>query len=343
MELDLLKKLLECYTPSGSEVLSQKVVIEEMKEIREDLITHHSNSVINVINKDSKDKILLVAHIDEIGYTISNILDSGLAQVVSNGGVRDAVYAGQQVKVVTKSGLVNASFAVDGSSFKDGFTASKQLLDLGTDSKEETLKLISVGDSVIHKVTYQMLANSRITARALDDRIGVYIILEAMKLAKSKKATAGLYAMTSVGEETTLRGASFASNLVDASCAIVVDVTYTTDVYGNSAETGNVSLGKGPVLIHNTFVSDKLNEQLVSAAKKEGIDLQYEVATRMTHTDADKIYFEGLGTPTALVSIPLRYMHSPAEICDLGDVSKCIDLLARFVLDYKTTDYDPFH
>lgn len=343
MEIKLLEKLLDSYTPSGSEVHSQKVVIEEMKDYRDSLITHHSNSVINVINEDSKNKILLVAHIDEIGYMISNVLENGLCQVVSNGGVRNGVYSGQQVKVVTKNGLVNGCFAVDKSSFEKGFTASQQLLDLGTSSKVETLNLISIGDSVIHKVKYQMLANDRLTARALDDRVGVFIILEALKKVKNNKTKTGLYAMTSVGEETTLRGASFASELVNPTCAIIVDVTYTTDVYGSSAETGDVKLGSGPVLIKNTYVSDILNKQLEEAAKKENIKLQYEIATRMTHTDADKIYFSGLGTPTALVSIPLRYMHSPAEVCDLGDVEECINLISRFVEDYIEIDYNPFN
>jgi len=343
MNINFLEKLLEMYTPSGREVKSQKMIIEEMKDVSDGVITHHSNSVINLINKESSDKILLVAHIDEIGYTISNILDSGLAQVIANGGVRDTVYAGQQVKVITSNGIVNASFGIDSAASKDGFTASKQLLDFGTNSKDETLKLVSVGDSVIHKVTYQMLANDRITARALDDRIGVFVILETLKAAKQNNVSSGVYAMSSVGEETTLRGANFASDLVHPSCAIVVDVTYTTDVYGSSAVTGDAKLGGGPVLIHNTFVSDILNEKLEEAAKKEQIGLQYEVASRMTHTDADKIYFSGLGTPTALVSIPLRYMHSPAEIADLKDVKDCIKLLTRFILDYKYTDYNPFH
>ena len=180
------------------------------------------------------------------------------------------------------------------------------------------------------------MANGKFTARALDDRLGVYIIMEAMKRAKERGCKAGVYGASTTGEETTKTGAYWTSTRINPTMAIVVDVTYATDYKGmDPAETGTVLLGEGPVLCNSPIVVKALNTKMEECAKEAGIPVQREAASRLTYTDGDKIHFSNQGVPMVLVSIPLRYMHMPAEVADEKDVEGCIELIAQFLIKYE--------
>ena len=189
------------------------------------------------------------------------------------------------------------------------------------------------------------MLNGFLSARAIDDRGGAFIVLEALKRAKALGCKIGVYAATTVGEETTMRGAHWAGSAVNPDVAIAVDVTFASDHPGaDPKDSGSVQLGKGPVICNSSIVSRKVNDLLKDCARESGIPFQVESYMGRTGTDADKIHFANSGVTTALLSLPLRYMHSPCEVCHLDDVENAIELLARFLCRIdENTDLDPFH
>jgi endoglucanase len=204
-------------------------------------------------------------------------------------------------------------------------------IDIGAKDKEDALKYVELGDTVTFDTDVRELLNDRISGRALDDRLGAFIVMEALAAAKEKGAAVGCYAVATTGEETTGNGGYFSASRIKPNIAIAVDVTYTSDNCGISeAETGDISLGKGPVLCNNPSVHKKVNAQLRACAQKLGMAVQTEAASGRTGTDGDIMHKTGMGVPFALISIPLRYMHNPAEVGSLKDVQDCIDLLAEF-------------
>ena len=214
-----------------------------------------------------------------------------------------------------------------------GLKTGDFFIDIGASGREEAEALVHIGDSVVFDTQIRSLQGSRFSARALDDRLGVYIIMEAFRRAKEQGCTCGVYSAATAGEETTKNGAYWSAMRIRPSLAIVVDVTWTSDYPGTKPEeTGEVKLGGGPVLCDSPIVARGLNERLERCAGKAGIPIQWEVAERLSCTDADKIHFSGDGVPVALVSIPLRYMHTPAEVADWKDVEGCIKLIKEFLL-----------
>ena len=339
---ELLYKMLETPSPSGSELNIQKMIINEMKEVSDKVITHHNFNVINVINPESATKILLCGHVDEIGLYIEKVLSDGTCRLARAGGVRPYAYIGQHVRVITKDqkevyGVI-------------GYTANMEklkvtdlLLDLGTTSKEDTLKLISIGDPVVHRTNYTELNNNFLAGRALDDKLGAYIILETLRKVKEQDTKLGVYASTTVGEETTGRGAKMAAQVVNPTIAIAVDVSYATDINYLEGLTGDTSLGKGPILTRGSLMNPKIHELMLESAERLGLNVQMDIATSRSYTDADSVYDSHEGIPTYLVSIPLRYMHSSAEVCSMKDVDEITDLLVDFIMHFDpNTDFDPF-
>ncbi len=342
MDYNFLYEMLETESPSGFEFNMQKKVMNYMKPYVDEFITHHSGNVISVINSTCPTKVLLAGHIDEIGLMISEVLPNGLCKVTRAGGIRANMYIGQKINAITLDGRkVPGVCNVIKGALEKKIGAEELLVDFGVDSKEECLKLVHPGDYVIFDTTYQELANQRLTSRALDDKLGAFICLEALKKAKEYKAKNGVYALTSVGEETTMRGSTFAGYMVHPTLALVVDVTFVTGT-AEGVGCGDVQLGKGPVLCHSSIVNKKLNSMLEEVAKEYGIPVQYEIAVGSTGTDADRLYYTKEGIPCALISIPLKNMHSPSEICDLRDVEAIIELIARFICKLEHPTFNPY-
>lgn len=333
METEFLKNILKSISVSGYEEPLQNIVREEMQNVADEIREDEMHNLVCVANPDSPVRILLSAHADEIGLMISNITEDGRLQVVDRGGVVVPTYPGQQVIVKTKEreipGVVEA---YRGLFEKQGMSTKDLKIDIGAKDRKDALRYVKPGDPVVPDTHIRTLANGRITSRALDDRIGVYIIMEALKRAKERGCTSGIYAASTTGEETTKTGAYWCSARIHPTLAVVVDVTYTRDCLGmDPAEMGQVELGKGPVLCYSPIVAKELNEKMERTAKKANIPVQWEVASRLSYTDADKIHFSNEGVPVVLVSVPLRYMHMPCEVADLSDVEHCIELIAHFL------------
>ena len=337
MNETFLTNLLSSISVSGYEEPVQEVVEAEMKNYADEIRRDEMQNLTCVLNPDSDVRIMLSAHADEIGLMISNIREDGRLQVIDRGGIVPATYPGRQVRIKTKNGEVYGVVEAYRSLFKDENLGTKQfLIDIGAKDKEDALNYVSLGDPIVPDTPIRKLANGKFTARALDDRLGVYIIMEALKRAKELGCKVGIYAASTTGEETTKTGAYWTSARIQPTMAIVVDVTYTSDCSGmDPAEMGTVCLGEGPVLCNSPIVVKALNEKMEECAKKAGISVQREAASRLSYTDGDQIHFSNQGVPMVLVSIPLRYMHMPAEVADEQDVEGCVELIAQFLAGYQ--------
>ena len=314
MNEKFLNNLLNSISVSGYEEQVQDIVTEEMKEYTDEIRRDEMQNLTCILNPENDVRIMLSAHADEIGLMISNIREDGRLQVIDRGGIeayRDL--------------------------FKEENLGTKHfLIDIGAKDREDALKNVSLGDPIVPDTHIRKMTNGKFTARALDDRLGVYIIMEAIKRAKELGCKVGVYGASTTGEETTKTGAFWTSARINPTLAIVVDVTYTSDCSGmDPAEMGTVLLGGGPVLCNSPIVVKTLNAKMEECAKKVGIPVQREAASRLSYTDGDKIHFSNQGVPMVLVSIPLRYMHMPAEVADEKDVEGCVELIAQFLANYN--------
>lgn len=342
MNKEFLYDMLGTASPSGDEFRLQKKVMNYMN----DMTTVDTDTIGNVycsINETSSTQIMLVGHIDEIGLMVVNFSGDGMVKVIRTGGIRVPTYFGQKVRIMTKNGVVYGAVGTGSNLLKTkDATAENLWIDIGATSKEDAMKVVSHGDYAVLDTDYRELLNDRIASRALDDRIGAFIVLEAVRKAKEQGATVGAMAVTSVGEESSGRGAYFASSSKKPTCMIAVDVTYASDAPDCGDVYGEISLDGGPVLCHSSIVNRKLNDMLEESGKRLNIKVQWEGAGGRTGTDADTVLRTNQGVPVALVSIPLRYMHSPSEVGSLKDIEACIDILADFLCNYdEKTDLRP--
>ncbi len=336
MKEKFLEALLNCISVSGYEEPVQEVIEEEMRPYADEIRRDEMENLVCIINPASETRIMLSAHADEIGLMISYITKEGRLQAVARGGILPATYPGQQVCIRTKRGVVYGVVEGWRELYKKPDLSTKDLvIDIGAEDKEDALRYVAPGDPVVLDTHIRKLTNGRISARGLDDRLGVFIIMEALKRAKERGCAVGVYGASTAGEETVKTGAYWTSERIRPALAIVVDVTYAGDCLGmEPSETGMVTLGGGPALCNSPIVAKKLNERMEVCAQRAGILLQREAASHLSYTDGDKIHFSNQGVPTVLVSIPLRYMHTPAEVADLKDVKDCIELIAEFLVSY---------
>lgn len=333
MNKEFLFEMLRTGSVDGNEAELEKKVFDYMQDKADEVTVDEMGNVTAVVNPSSPFKVLLAGHADEIGLMVSAVGDDGSLMVRKIGGVNVSTYPGHKVRIYTDKGIIYGAVANSREiSRNKDLDASGLRIDIGATDRAEALKYVQLGDTVTFDTDVRELLNDRITGRALDDRVGAYIVMEAIAEAKKRGASVGCYGVTTTGEETTGNGAYFTASRVRPDIAVAVDVTYTSDNCGISiAESGDISLGKGPVLCNNPTVHKKLNACLRSCAEKLGMNLQTEAASGRTGTDGDTIHLTGIGVPFALVSIPLRYMHNPAEVGSLKDIQECIDLLAEFL------------
>ena len=336
MNQKFLNNMLEAISVSGHEESIQNVIKNEMEQVADKITIDEMNNLVCAMNEDSDIRIMLSAHADEIGLIISNITADGKLQVIDRGGIIPHTYPGQQICVKTKNGCVYGVVETYRELLKKENLSTKDfLIDIGTETKEEALSLVELGDPIVLDTHVREMYNGRFTSRACDDKIGVYIIMEAFRQAKERGCKNGVYSAATVGEETTKNGAYWCSQRIKPDLAIVVDVTYTSDCIGmDPAEMGTVELGKGPVLCNSPIVAKRLNQEMEICAKNAKIQTQREAASRLSYTDADKIHFSNDGVPVVTVSIPLRYMHTPAEVADKKDIEDCAKLIAEFLVTY---------
>jgi endoglucanase len=306
-----------------------------------------------VVNPDGLPLVMMAGHIDEIGLQITHIDEDGFLYFAEIGGWDPQVIVGQRMRLLGSSGDVpgvvgkKAIHLQKDEERKKVSEISDLWVDVGVDSRDATLALgLRVGDAMVIDADMVRLAGDRVASRAIDNRIGAYVVLEALRLLSEASPTSSAVAVATVQEEIGGSGGGGARNsayAVRPDVALVVDVTFSTDVPNmNKNEVGEHELGGGPVLSRGSAAHPIVFDRLVEAAESEGIPYTIQAAPRATRTDADSIYLTRSGVPTGLVSVPNRYMHSPNEIVSLSDVERTSRLLAAFVSSLDaSTDFTP--
>ena len=337
MEDKFLFNLLSTPTVSGCEEAGQALAEAYCASFAEQMQTDDMGNFIAAVNPKAPFRVLLCGHMDEIGFRVTHIDERGFLHVQRAGGVRPKLYLGAPMQVLHEAGgrlrrVPGVGAVSSGLLKKEDVEDTDLLIDIGASSRDEAASLVSVGDPVCADVAPRQLAGTRVACRALDDKTGVAVVMNALRRAKEMGASCGIYAAATVGEETSGRGAYAAAARVKPDCAIIVDVTWASDSPGGDpASTGEVRLGHGPVLCLSGMVNKAMNRLLEEIAGLLSIPVQYEVAGGRTATDGDTVLKTGAGLPMALVSIPLRYMHSSAEVADLSDIEACAELIAAFL------------
>ena len=333
MNRDFLFDLLSTGSVSGNEAELEKKIYDYMQD-KADLVTvDELGNVTAALNPSASFKVLLAGHADEIGLMVTAVGSDGTLMVTNIGGIYTTTYPGHKVRVHTKNGIIYGAVGNTREMAKNTeLKVSDLRIDIGAKDREDALKYVEPGDTVTFDTDVREMLNGCISGRALDDRVGAYVVMEALAEAGKKGVSVGCYSAATTCEETTNNGAYFTASRIRPNIAIAVDVTYASDNCGISEGLyGDIAVGKGPVICSNPSIHKKLNAQLRDCAKKLNMAVQTEAANGRTYTDGDTIHMTGTGVPFALVSIPLRYMHNPDEVGSLKDIQDCIDLLAEFL------------
>jgi putative aminopeptidase FrvX len=337
---DLLERLLTTPGPSGQERAAAAVWRDAAASIGEVSSDVLGSSWVRVPGTAGGPSLALVGHIDEIGVVITHLGDDGLAALRPIGGFDPHVMVGQRVDVLARSGNVPGVVASRFQKRKRGedrkpLDYDDLFLDVGAKDGDELRELIRPGDAVVWHGAPLPLRGERAASRSFDNRIGCYVALEAARrIAEGGGGPGDVIAVAAVQEEVgDFAGSRTTAFAVEPEVALAIDVTRATDIRGGDHEDeGRVVLGEGPTITRGPSIHPDVFELLHDTAEKEGIPFSIEVTRGNTWTDADAVYLSRRGVPTGLVSIPLRYMHSPVETVDLGDVEGAVRLIAAFAL-----------
>ena len=344
---EFLKKLLSIPGPSGYEGAAAKAWRTEAEKFTEVRGDRMGNSFAT-LNGGGIPRIMLAGHIDEIGLMVTHVEDGGLLRFQGVGGWDPQVLVGQRVLVQTKNGEVpgvigkKAIHVMEPDERKKVSEIKSLWIDIGAKDGDEAKERVRVGDVAVIDQHLLELPNGRIASRSLDNRMGAFVVLEALRLLSEEDGIAPeVVAVACVQEEIGLYGARGAAFGLDPDAAIAVDVTHATDTPGiPKNEHGDHALGSGPVVTRAVNLSPFVTEGLIDTAEGEGVSYTLEADSRSTSTDADAIQFTRAGIATGLVSVPNRYMHSPNEIVDLEDLTSCARLIAAYIKSLKKdTDF----
>lgn len=338
--LAFLKKLLDAPGPSGFESIPARLWREEAGAFASLETDIHDNSLAT-LNPGGSPKVMLAGHVDEIGLMVVHVDDEGFVHFAGIGGWDSQVLVGQRVLIQGTHGPVlgvigKKAIHLMKPDDRDKVSKITDLwIDIGAKDKAEALGRIRIGDPGVLATGPHEFPNGRIVSRSIDNRIGAFVVLEALRLlSKTPGFSAEVVAVATTQEEIAYTGGGARTSAVALrpDAAVVVDVTHATDFPGaEKKEIGDFKLGGGPVITRGSVVNRVVFDQLVAAAEAEHMPYTVEAAPRGTNTDADAIHTSARGVATALVSVPCRYMHSPNEMVALDDLDKCAQLLAAWV------------
>jgi endoglucanase len=347
--LKFLEQLLDAPSPSGYEQPAQRVFRSYVTPFCDELTTDVMGNVFGLIKGKGKNlpKVMIVGHTDEIGLQVKYIDDKGFLYFAAVGGVDAHLTPGKRVFVHTENGALAGVIGkkpIHLMDAKDRETVVKlesQYIDIGAQDKKEAQKLVRVGDAVTFDSTFTRLCGDRVSSRGFDDKAGCFVVAEVLRLIASsgKKLAVDLYGVSSVQEEIGLRGGTTSSYTVNPDVGICVEVDFATDQPDvEKKHNGEVALGSGPILARGANINPHLFTLLSQAAVKEKIAIQHTSAPRATGTDANVMQISRGGVATALVKIPLRYMHTPVETVSLGDLENAAQLIVAVLAQIKSKD-----
>jgi len=340
-----LKNYINTASPVGFESGGQKVWLEYIKPFVDTHFVDPYGTAVAVINPDESFKVVIEAHADEISWFVNYINDQGLIYLKRNGGVDHQVAPAKRVLIHGKKGAIKAVFGWPAIHTRLGNPDQKEpqpkvdnlFLDCGARNKKEVEALgIHIGCVVTYEEGFDELAHDYYIGRAFDNRIGGFMIAEVARLLKEnkKKIPFGLYVVNAVQEEIGLRGAEMIARRIKPNIAIITDVTHDTQTpMINKIVEGDVACGKGPSLAYGPAVHNKLLKLVTDVAEKKKINVQMRTVSRSTGTDTDSFAYANDGCPSVLISIPLRYMHTPVEMLHKRDIEDTITLMYETLLE----------
>ena len=341
---DFLEKYINNPSPTGFESEGQKMWLNYIKPYIDTHIVDTYGTVVGVINPEHKYKVVIEAHADEISWFVHYITKDGFIYLVRNGGSDHQIAPSKRVNIHTDKGTIDAVFGWPAIHTRRGGKEEPPkleniFLDCGARSDKEVKEMgIEVGNVVTYKDTFMIMNKRFFIGRALDNRMGGFMIAEVARLLKEnkKKLPFGLYITNSVQEEVGLRGAQMITETIRPNVAIVTDVTHDTHTpMINKIKEGDCEMEKGPVVTFGPAVQNNLLKLIIKTAEKNKIDIQRAAASRVTGTDTDAFAFNTGGVASALISLPLRYMHTTVETVAQKDVENVIKLIYNSLLHIK--------
>lgn len=342
--LAFLEKYLNNASPTGFEAEGQKIWMEYLKPYVDTFITDTYGTAVAVINPDAKYKVVIEGHADEISWYVNYITDDGLIYVIRNGGSDHQIAPSKRVHIHTKKGIVKGVFGwpaihTRNRGKEEVARIDNLFIDIGCANKAEVDALgVHVGCVITYPDEFMILNENKFVCRAIDNRMGGFMIAEVARLLKEnkKKLPFGLYITNSVQEEVGLRGAEMITKTIRPNVAIVTDVCHdsTTPMIDKKIE-GETKIGKGPVITYAPAVQNNLRELIVKTAEDKKIPFQRLASSRVTGTDTDAFAYSNGGVASALISLPLRYMHTTVEMVHREDVENVIRLIYETVLKIK--------
>ena len=342
--LSFLENYINNPSPTGFESGGQKMWLDYIKPYIDTHIVDTYGTVVGIINPEKKYKVVIEAHADEISWFVHYITKDGFIYLVRNGGSDHQIAPSKRVNIHTDKGDVDAVFGWPAIHTRRGGKEEVPkleniFLDCGARSAKEVKEMgIEVGNVVTYKDTFMIMNKRFFVGRALDNRIGGFMIAEVARLLKEnkKKLPFGLYITNAVQEEVGLRGAQMITETIRPNVAIVTDVTHDTHTpMINKIKEGDCAMEKGPVVTFGPSVQNNLLKLIIDTAKKNKIDIQRAAASRSTGTDTDAFAFNTGGVASALISLPLRYMHTTVETVAQKDVESVIKLIYNSLLQIK--------
>lgn len=342
--ITFLEKYLNNASPTGFESSGQQMWLDYIRPHIDEHIVDTYGSAVGVINPKAKYKVVIEAHADEISWFVHYITPEGYIYVRRNGGSDHQIAPSKRVNIHTDKGIVKGVFGWPAihtrSAGKEQPPTLKNIfLDLGAKNKEEVEKMgVHVGCVVTFEDEFMILNKDYFVGRALDNRIGGFAIAEVAKLLKKNKIKLpfGLYITNAVQEEIGLRGAQMIAERIQPDVAIVTDVCHDTSTpMIDKKEQGDTQCGKGPVLAYGPAVQNNLLRHIIGCAEDKNIPFQRLAASRSTGTDTDAFAYSNMGVASALISLPLRYMHTTVEMVHRKDVEHVIELIYESVINLK--------
>lgn len=342
--MDFLEKYLNNAAPTGYEWEGQKLWMDYLKPYVDEFITDTYGTAVGVINPKAKYKVVIEGHADEISWYVNYISDNGLIYVIRNGGSDHQIAPSKVVNIHTKKGIVKGVFGwpaihTRNKANEEAPKPDNIFIDCGCATKDAVEKLgVHVGCVITYPDEFHILNKDKFVCRAIDNRMGGFMIAEVARLLKENKKELpfGLYVTNAVQEEIGLRGAEMITQTIKPNVAIVTDVTHdTTTPMIEQKKEGSLEMGKGPVVAYAPAVQQKLRDLITETAEAKKIPFQRSALSRATGTDTDAFAYSNGGVASALISLPLRYMHTTVEMVHREDVENVIKLIYETLLNIK--------
>lgn len=349
--LDFLKAIVNVPSPSGYEQMAAEVYREYVRDLADEIKTDVHGNVAAILNPHAEMKIMLAGHMDEIGFIIHYISEEGFLYFSGIGGHDSVIPVGQRVWVHGKEripGVIGrkAIHLLKEDERKRKPEIEDLWIDIGASSRAQAEELLELGDVVTFQYEFQVLQGDRATARGFDNKMGSFIVAEALRLLKEEGGldpNVGVYSVATVQEEIGLRGARTSSFWINPQSGLAVDVNHAIDTPGlPKSKHGTLDLGKGPSVMRGANANPIVVKMIREAAAAEGIPYQVDVTPGGTGTDGNAMQLNRGGMAVGIVGVPLRYMHTPCELLSLTDVENCARLMAAYCRHVKPdTDFTP--